>query len=145
MGREASNAAPGSSVTLGRGFHRLRSSPPHPRRCPRLRPPLPPFSRSQLQTFPSSPPLRGLPQSLPAARKTKVLTSEAEKRRWPLCFVGPEGLRTRKEPTPGQYAAALGPGASSAAPLGDRWSRDQSMGLWVVSTGTPAWGLSVWN
>lgn len=102
-------------------------------------------SHSQLQTFPSSPPLRGLPQSLPAARKTKVLTSEAEKRRWPLCFVGPEGLRTRKEPTPGQYAAALGPGASSAAPLGDRWSRDQSMGLWVVSTGTPAWGLSVWN
>lgn len=96
-----------------------------PSRVPRQGAP----SHSQLQTFPNSPtplsPLRPLPQSLPAARKTKVLTSEAETRRWLLCVPRPEGLRTRKEPTPSQYAAALGPGAPSAAPLGGRWSRDQ--------------------
>lgn len=61
-------------------------------------------SNSQLQTFPSSPaplsPLCRLPQSLPAARKTKVLTSEAETRRRPLYVPGPEGLNTRKKPNP---------------------------------------------
>lgn len=47
----------GSGVTWGRGSDRIRSSPP--RRCPRLRPPLPPFSRSG-SGFP--PPTRPAPQ-----------------------------------------------------------------------------------